>query len=427
MEEGLKSAKNLFCELGKSRSLLLMSFLIVIYSCGNNTDANKAISSNKSLNEFFELKYEYLLERKEEIGLSQIASNIEYIKLETNPMCVIGREVKYCFTDSLIFVSNKDHILKFSHEGKFINKIGNPGRGPGEIVEIKTMSVIPDKRMIVIQITNERKLIYFSFDGELLKTVSIPSIENVNVLVDGTYIFYDSGVQGKEKYSFRLTNESGDTISVINNSSTWERSANGVYFTIPFPSFEPFHFYRNTFFMKAMYNDTVYYVDSNKIRPGYYINLGKYKLPEELSKEAPISGLEQISLFYEKSAKFYYCDVLEAANKIFMNTSNFGNGDTRYILYDRKSNTGSQLTSKSGASMRLVNDWDGGMNFWPTGNINDDQVYMPISIANLKSALNYNTSNRTSLKYPDKKIILDNVVSVSDVTDNPLIMVVTLK
>jgi hypothetical protein len=426
MEESLKTTKKIISDLGNGRHLLLLSLLIIVCSCGNKTEGNKAIYSNKRLNDFFELKYEALLDRKQEIWLSQVASDIEYIKLETNPMCMIGREVKYYFADSLIFVSNKDHILKFSREGKFIKKIGNPGRGPGEIVGIKTMSLIPDKRTIVIQITNERKLFYFSFDGELLKTVSIPSIETVNVLGDGTYIFYDSGVQGKEKYSFRLTNESGDTISVINNSSTWERSANGVYFTIPFPSFEPFHFYRNTYFMKAMYNDTVYYVDSNKIRPGYYINLGKYKLPEELSKAAPMSGVEQISLFYEKSAKYYYCDILEAANKIYMITSNFGNGDTRYLLYDRISNTGSQLTSKSGASMRLINDWDGGMNFWPTGNINDNQVYMPISIANLKSALNYNTSNRTALKYPDEKIILESLVSVSDFTDNPLIMVVTL-
>lgn len=154
---------------------------------------------------------------KEPIRLSQIASKVEYIQLESNKDCLISDFAKYYFSDSLIFVSERDHILKFSIKGKFLKSIGTPGRGPGEINRIKTMSILADKNMIVIHDAIAKRMIYFSFDGDLIKTVIIPRLSYVIVMNDSRYIANDLGSNVSEKYTFRLTNESGDTISVVEN------------------------------------------------------------------------------------------------------------------------------------------------------------------------------------------------------------------
>jgi hypothetical protein len=51
---------------------------------------------------------------------------------------------------------------------------------------------------------------------------------------------------------------------------------------------------------------------------------------------------------------------------------------------------------------------------------------MPITISDFQKELN-DKSNNKSVKYLEKKKQLENLVSASDITDNPILMIVTLK
>jgi hypothetical protein len=51
---------------------------------------------------------------------------------------------------------------------------------------------------------------------------------------------------------------------------------------------------------------------------------------------------------------------------------------------------------------------------------------MPITISDIQKELN-NKSNNKSVKYLEKKRQLENLVLTSDITDNPILMIVTLK
>jgi hypothetical protein len=102
--------------------LTLLAFLFLFTFCAQKEKIGKIYSGN-----FFQINYETLLKQKETISLSQMASNVEYIKLETKDNCLLWEGLKkYLFTDNFIFISNKDHILKYSRDGKFIRKIGTP-------------------------------------------------------------------------------------------------------------------------------------------------------------------------------------------------------------------------------------------------------------------------------------------------------------
>lgn len=399
---------------------------LLIYSFSNNRGDQKS-SLNSNTDKFFDIKYEKLLENKQVVGLSQVASKVEYVKLETTNDCVIGQGAAYFFTDSLIFVSNRNHVLKFSHRGKFLQRIGEHGLGPEEIDVIVSMSLIPDKKLIVVQKDVPKKLLYFTFDGKFVKDVSIPRFESLKVLSDERYIAYNSGNTGIDEYCFQLTNSNKDALAFVKNNDKWRTTAPST-FMIDYPYFEPFYQFRNRYCLKSVYNDTVYYISGSKIIPGYSIDLGKYKIPLELRPEKVwMTDNADKELFRKKRNEYYYCNVSEASDKIFLTTSNFSNKDIKFFLIDKKNESGNLLINEERKSTGFVDDWDGGIDFWPKGNVNDNKVFMPIDMVYFKKTLKENNEKNGSIKYPEKQSQLQKIIADSDITDNPILMVVTLK
>ena len=399
------------------KPLLIISILLLAYSCRSST---RESASGHSTFKFFEINYEDILKNDKVIPLSQVASNVEYIKLETNNDCMIRRIRDCLFTDSLIFISNIDHILKFSRDGKFLQKIGSPGRGPGEIDLIRTMSLLPEDKMIAVQKNAIREMLYFSYDGAVIKTVKIPNALRIKVMNDGRFIAYDPGADGSNKNTFSIISEQGDTITEIRNYCTWENKPDMVIMAGSYPV--PFA-YNKSWFFKDRYNDTVYTFFSNKIIPSYIINLGKYKLPDELRLER--LGLDRMQEFKEKAPNFFHTMLFEAADKLFIVAECFGNGETKYLLYDKKEGIGTLLNNNFDSSKGFKNDFDGGIDFWPTGIVNDNQVYRPVEIMTLKNEYE-KKAGETTLKYPDKKLELEKLISSSDISDNPILMIITL-
>ncbi len=242
---------------------------------------------------------------------------------------------------------------------------------------------------------------------------------------DGRYIVYDQGFRGKEEYTFRLTNDHNDTISVIKNHFKWINNT-GATFGFVADYFQPFYNYRNITFFKALSNDTVYFINQNNIEPYYYVNLGKYKLPDELRPEYLVP-LGKGKLYDDNCDKYYYCNVLEAGDNIFLESINYKKNIHNFFLYDKELHNGYLLVDKNVKSTGIVNDYDGGLDFWPAGIVNGKQVFMPMNITTLKSKLEQIKSNNKSIKFPEKNQKLIKIISQTDITDNPILMIVTLK
>lgn len=382
---------------------------------------------NKNVsNHFFEVKYEELLKQKKNIKLSQIASKVEYVRLETNEKCLIYYYAEYYFTDDYIFVSNKDHILKFTSDGKFVKKIGNPGRGPGEILSIEHMSVIPEKKNIIVHDV-QHKLIYYSFDGNLIKTVNIPQGPvYLKVMKDGNYIAIYQAGGAHDKYTHTLVNESGDILSSVKNDIPLRNQIRTGTLALS-PSFIPFYTYQNRYYLKSVYNDTIYVINSNKIVPSYSINLGKFRLPLEKRFES-LSGEEARTFQKGEASRYCFVYVLESGGKIFLKSNNYGNQKIEHFLIEkngflRKSNDRYLNIYRN----YILNDWDGGMFFWPAGSINDNKVFMPVDIKDLKDILKVTASATKPFMFPEQQKQLGRWASDSDITDNPILMIVTLK
>ncbi|WP_455592706.1 6-bladed beta-propeller [Bacteroides sp.] len=135
--------------------LLLMSCKQRVAQTGLNNDSIKVIDIENSLSEIVP-----------SLPLSDAASTVEIIPLETNSNSFIANMKDVAVTEHDIFVSDyKDQrLLRFSHEGKFLNRIGTIGQGPEEYIQMGQFLIDEEKKEVYI-VTTLSGINVYEFDG----------------------------------------------------------------------------------------------------------------------------------------------------------------------------------------------------------------------------------------------------------------------
>ena len=77
------------------KNLVILIIVLLIFSCTNR----KGIKNDSESGKFFDINFEQALANKQELTLSQTASDVEYIKLETGDDYMVRPVVRYFFTD----------------------------------------------------------------------------------------------------------------------------------------------------------------------------------------------------------------------------------------------------------------------------------------------------------------------------------------
>ncbi len=133
---------------------------------------------------------------------SDIFEKITYLPLETNDNVLIGNIglIKKNNNTYLVYDESSELLFLYDSKGKYINKIDNKGKGPGEFIEISDFDIIKNK---VVLLVNRHKLIKYNLNGEFLNESRIPFFcdhfifnnENLWILSEGN---------DKKKYVFLL-------------------------------------------------------------------------------------------------------------------------------------------------------------------------------------------------------------------------------
>lgn len=402
------------------KNILLLVLAMLFFQCNSNK-TNKQTSADEQ-DKFFVIPYEDALRNKKTIKLSEVAEDILYIPLQTDSNCLLARKPEYHFTEQYIIVENRDHVLVFDYTGKFIRKIGTPGKGPNEIDLIR-MAVVNEKdKTIALQTNWSRKILYFSFDGTFIESVSVPDILYMYTLGKDRFVAYTDGSLGFEDCILRLTNRNNDTLSTVKNHFKWENNTGSSYM-ISYWGFNPCYSYMDKYYFKTMYNDTVYTVKEDKFVPAYYIDLGKYRLPDDARFENPAS----MNKFRKVSDIYFFASTVEAAGQVFVSTINFADSLHRNVLYQRKLSESTFLVKEYGESAGFINDWDGGPEFWPAGNGNDQTLFMPVAPIDLLNIIEEEDFSEKDAIFPDKKKEFRKMAEGLKEEDNVVLMVVKLK
>jgi len=109
--------------------------------------------------------------------LSEIVSDVEFVTLEAVPDSYFSaeqfdfnRQVSISRNHVLVVVKKSQTLLLFDRKGKFLQKIGRIGNGPGEHVYIETACLDPFDRFIILVDPFSDKVIKYSMEGEVIQT-----------------------------------------------------------------------------------------------------------------------------------------------------------------------------------------------------------------------------------------------------------------
>ena len=104
--------------------------------------------------------------------LSEAAEKLEIVPLEMTDESVLSDITEMQVTDHNIWIDHgrEFYIYRFSRTGKFLNKIGSIGQGPGEYTTYSTFLVDEDKKEVYI-ISNTNGVLAYDFEGNFKRKI----------------------------------------------------------------------------------------------------------------------------------------------------------------------------------------------------------------------------------------------------------------
>jgi hypothetical protein len=154
--------------------LLVLLLLIAVFSCTKQ-------KNGVSLDDETIIAHTDLKDSNQSMSWSEFVDSVSFIKLETTDESLINKISQVYFCDSLIFINDirSSKIFVFYNDGKFRNKISKLGQGPGEYLKTDKMLIDEQNKRIIIYDCGFRKLLFYSFDGQLIKEIKAFNQKNV--------------------------------------------------------------------------------------------------------------------------------------------------------------------------------------------------------------------------------------------------------
>lgn len=117
---------------------------------------------------------------------SELVESYKYIPLETKEESFMGYIRKVVFYEDRIYIRDVEtnSVYIFDLTGKYINKVGKKGQAPGEFTTLLFGMVIdPFNNRLLVYDQGNRKMNYFTLDGDYLFSRNVPMI------LDGSFVF----------------------------------------------------------------------------------------------------------------------------------------------------------------------------------------------------------------------------------------------
>ena len=228
------------------------------------------------------------------VPVSEVASGIEYIRLETSEDCMLSNPHLINVRDSLIICIGFRKLYLFSRStGRFLYEVSNYGRGPGEY--ISTTDIYDNCRDLFYVCVKKSKDNQFSsrtygaynLNGNIEKYVNLPSsvfednyifnIIRFYPIDDSLYIGYVNNHMGNTPQRLVVFSQNGEILKSYPNYNIIDMSK---YESVNQDLYKAMFFrINNTTRFYELHTDTIFSVDRNNIIPKFYFEMGNYRLP----------------------------------------------------------------------------------------------------------------------------------------------------
>ena len=201
--------------------------------------------------------------------IQDFAKSIQYITLETNNNCLIGKESKIesiRATEKDIFIIEWNTIYRFSRkDGKFLNQIGKMGAGPKEFACKRSVFINEKKQEIFLHDIMKYKILVYSFDGIFKKEIDIlPVLSQLELIDENTFAAIlnspHTDIPGFGLYSL----SDGKIIKKL--SGNYKSRSTKYHFV---PKYTTPRINKNEIFFNSYITDTIFSVNKNECTPRY--------------------------------------------------------------------------------------------------------------------------------------------------------------
>lgn len=353
------------------------------------------------------------------IFISDLASDIRYVKLETNPDCMLDLILKVVTDQDLIFIHShtnpSGYLFIFSNTGKFIRQIGKQGRGPGEYSSISDFTIDRINKRIYL-LDSMGNLFIYSFSGEFINKENIKSRPSSIVYFNKQLFFLQCWPTYFQNNGMALT------IKDLNHKKSDVTLLNRRYIKFDKTKQNVLYYPNHTFTAQADNSitlleckfDTLYSISAEgDIQPKYVIDL-KNKMPQNLF----------FINEYDDAIKKYgnYDQIIETSQYIFLKVLH----KSEFYLYLYNKTDGKLLKQNTNKLTQYIyNDYDGGLSYSFKGLADLNVAYCIQSSTRLKNKLSQ--ESKTMIKNPKANSYLKELVRDSDENDNPTLVFITLK
>ena len=231
----------------------------------------------RSDNEMLELEIQ--LDRNS-FPFDSLMDFVSLVKLETTENNLVGSVSQILFARNKIVVVDSyvsKTITVYDKSGKFLNRIGTLGQGPGEYSYLGHVTLTPDKSMVVVVDMGSGYLKYFGLDGNFIKSKKTPfwfsSCEFItDEIIAGNY---DGGntLYGENNSQYKpqliITNLQGNVFH------SGFKSYYNKKFTMS--TMMPLRKFEDEVFYSPPFSDTIYHLTQKGIYPKYHLNMSRTK------------------------------------------------------------------------------------------------------------------------------------------------------
>jgi hypothetical protein len=378
------------------------------------------------------------LKNQVKMKLSDFADSIAYIPLQGLPDFPIGWVINLEMTPSDLFVlaSHEIGLLRFNQKGKFINRIGRIGNGPGELSMGSDFTLSPEEKRVYFHRNFTYNELSYSYDGKFIEDIKPDKshLAGRTVMLSPNRILKIGAKRAPPEvippgnYEALLLDRKGaeiqKVVSPLTNTTEWRSQpyANKITFTGERSEV----WYKNKYLFDAYASDTLFEASSEGIAARYFLNKGKYAGPKWLQ-----------DLFKSRTESY--------SSDFIVNQPVFESDD--YLLFRARLQTGCYLVRANKKdntigsikatnvpeyagypiNLKIPNDLDGGISFYPQFTNREGNIWICTV-----TALDYREGMKELAKKgqvdlnkkSNRAVALYNQIKEED---NPIIMLVYLK
>ena len=226
--------------------------------------------------------------------LSDVADSIKFIILENTEKSLFMSidQIEIDGQDMIISSSqgqSESYFFHFNLEGKLLNSVGTIGRGPSEYTNSSVALDTQKKRAVILRWYNGDDFIAFDYNGAFLGKLTLNPIRQAfrfYFISGGRIVVYNYSQTPPwpvpvESSLFELYDSTGILLDRIPSPllRIKPETEKTRLRTPAFVSFPGVFKNGNEVFLYSQWEDTIYTIEGDEIKPAFILNKGKYSAP----------------------------------------------------------------------------------------------------------------------------------------------------